>query len=1689
MNRSIPALALATLATAAGLIATPAAAAQSSPQAASTPASAAQALPTPARILAPKKYAPVTGRTLTVRVKQQPGARAFRAWLDGRSITRRFRRDGRRLRVARLRTKALAGGRHYIRIGATRRGERGFHHVSFVIGRRKVDLVRRVPVPTSTVPARGAGTIPLALRLSKRGAAVAAAPRGHKPILRIRLNGRRVSSRLPAARGRRTTVLSADEGLRRGRNVVRIQAYLKDGRYDAQRRVVKVPRHVPLAAAGRARRTIQGRSVRLSGRASVASAGRVRLGYRWRIVNRPKRSRARLHAARTATPSLTTDRHGSYLVALTVAERQGGRVKRSTDLVTAVARPNFPPMGVPLDTMATNNGVRGIAVGDDFYPTGPDANSAHLLVLDGVSLRREAFVTLPSDGTIDTAIDKVLSPYVSDLGDHLVVLTGPAGCCNASKTLPGEAFSYVFPLKAGRADIGQRGTSNVGLDLDPDDHPAGHLAGFLQYQGSSPYSFVQTDNFALDTRSSLTTRIPDETTAQAQHIYVLSSALGTVLDVPSTSAGQRAVANSKTRQLSQQWALLNQWSAPHFVVVNLKSGLCLAVTNASKERNAEVAQGPCDDVDPSAEQLWDPVRRRGGTYAVRNVNSGMVLTVKDDSTTSGTPVLQAPDNGAGGQRWQLNEELVAPQNGVFALVSKLGTALAAAGAPGGRLAAETETDGLGQQWLAVADPQHRDLFQIANVATGRCADVLGASNAAGAPIVEQQCDRSFQTKSQLWTWFPPLGPNHQALVNVNSGLALTVQDTAVVQAPDEGTEGQQWFWRKQQPAPRAHGVYVIASKLDTVLEPADSSTDNGRSVAARERTDLPSQRWRLFPDPEAPEKFQIIDNASGLCLDVTGASTSPGAEVAQWSCDSGHEQSNQLWTPTRQQDGSYALVNVHSGLTLTIQGNSKTSGTSVVQDTDSGADGQRWVFEPVEAAPREYGVFVLGSTLGPAIDLASGSTARGTPAVGAGETDQPSQQWLLVPAGDSGQRGSFALLNVKSGFCLEASSRSGAEVQQDNCAPNYDNDGQLWTPVARADGSGYSLVNRMSARVLGLQGGSTAPQVPVVQSPDAGTDAQTWSLRPLARTLTATVGETDYTLPFPLSWSGFAMLAIDAAARPLAEWPLLPSYANTGNRDQDALEQQNLAQELSAWGKTPGTTVLVQSVGSPRPTSRSWGDIGSAIAGLGGNEQVFDQLDGSGDYAFAGCSGCTGMPHASFPLTRAANADSLSGTLSRNSSSTLVPRIALPTQTTSPSLEALAYQAPGSWPIPATEGQRAALSWIAERIDLTGAACYAPPQPDVRSTYCNRFLDFSQKRQDLHDLQPPSDSSLGFTDDDFAVVSAELAKEFEWVSDVRKNLIPSLKEPFGSAEAAGIVDFLSIGKTIGDSLTTDGRTTDVNGWTVMPQVFDAVSVFLGLLPEAEPAVAMFELLAAGLDIAEEVTEQPDGEPVLGDFSAKVEQLGSELNDRYRAASESLDFVGDLLVTDYAKLSTAALAGTGKDPNRNWQICDQQTCGISPKDLNQGLTLGGRQWLWTHMLPAAFDRFEFAPPAGRQLGDITCIVNPFSIPIKYGNPFASVPGNATYGGIVTGFDSSGAPQTGRVWALGRGDFSKIAQDIRFPTSDIADLLFRPSRQGGVGLFRTTLFTEPAFHVADWTRGLPYGDTRIGENRCAWGEKPR
>src|SRR4051812_20678712 len=58
-------------------------------------------------------------------------------------------------------------------------------------------------------------------------------------------------------------------------------------------------------------------------------------------------------------------------------------------------------------------------------------------------------------------------------------------------------------------------------------------------------------------------------------------------------------------------------------------------------------------------------------------------------------------------------------------------------------------------------------------------------------------------------------------------------------------------------------------------------------------------------------------SAGYLVLDVSGASTSPGAPVIQWYGNGG---SNQLWNFVPTADGNETIVNLRSGMCLTTNG-------------------------------------------------------------------------------------------------------------------------------------------------------------------------------------------------------------------------------------------------------------------------------------------------------------------------------------------------------------------------------------------------------------------------------------------------------------------------------------------------------------------------------------------------------------------------------------------------------------------------------------------------------------------------------------------------------------------------------------------------------------------------------------------------
>ena len=86
-----------------------------------------------------------------------------------------------------------------------------------------------------------------------------------------------------------------------------------------------------------------------------------------------------------------------------------------------------------------------------------------------------------------------------------------------------------------------------------------------------------------------------------------------------------------------------------------------------------------------------------------------------------------------------------------------------------------------------------------------------------------------------------------------------------------------------------------------------------------------------------------IDPNHNSVLDVPNASTAPGTGIQLFHFF-GAGGDNQIWTfkPTGDNDGSFFIVNKHSGLVLDVPSSSTDDGVQLIQFSPQGGNNQKW---------------------------------------------------------------------------------------------------------------------------------------------------------------------------------------------------------------------------------------------------------------------------------------------------------------------------------------------------------------------------------------------------------------------------------------------------------------------------------------------------------------------------------------------------------------------------------------------------------------------------------------------------------------------------------------------------------------------------------------------------------------------------
>ena len=499
--------------------------------------------------------------------------------------------------------------------------------------------------------------------------------------------------------------------------------------------------------------------------------------------------------------------------------------------------------------------------------------------------------------------------------------------------------------------------------------------------------------------------------------------------------------------------------------------------------------------------------------------------------------------------------------------------------------------------------------------------------------------------------------------------------------------------------------------------------------------------------------------------------------------------------------------------------------------------------------------------------------------------------------------------------------------------------------------------------------------------------------------------------------------------------------------------------------------VVLQSIGSPREANPAeipaWTALAATVGELGGTAAVLDEARGG--YALL-----AGVGIAEFPLTEAS--ESLTGTAARftgvlqqNALGAFVPMAASPAGEVPFDLAEIAHQPPQAWPASQTEGEKNALAYAAEVLDLpkptAESSCYVPPQPDVRSEYCNEKLrgEWAAFVSQLRGAECGGgcQAEHGFSGEDWEAVKAELAGrggagEFAEFNAVQSTweLIRTLQAPFGAAGVNAVVDLNSLATQIEQALRPPPASRAEGNFL---NIFSNILFEASYIPFTDAfSGPMLGALAAGLGIEAMYARGPEGSPLLGEFQVDAADLAVDLAKNLQAGSGELGTVGELVVSDYGKLRAVS-----EDPN---------LAGFSPR-VAEGITgtveIGSRQWIYQTVFPAAYEALNLRP--GNVNGTVPATAHDYqcqwteiagSTPIEgYYRPFSPEP-PAEYRYASPG------PTLGVLAKRGAPVPHDGGKEIKAesPPASLFAPLYKPVGEGGLGMY-VPWFWHQAFGFPD------------------------
>lgn len=350
----------------------------------------------------------------------------------------------------------------------------------------------------------------------------------------------------------------------------------------------------------------------------------------------------------------------------------------------------------------------------------------------------------------------------------------------------------------------------------------------------------------------------------------------------------------------------------YYRIVNVESGMAIAVENGEVVKGADVVQREVDGDDDS--QLWSVDVDDDGVLSFVNKASGLSMDVCDGSSENGTNVQGYTASDVDAQGFTVSAQADLLTEGTYIVSSS------------------------------------EDGSYSMEVADGSVSD--------GANV---QLGESGSSLSQRWLVRKVEGRvNSYTVESLLSGKLLTDEDGDLVVRDADGGEDQIWV-----PVESDGGLTFTSMSSGDAIDIAGDEVESGTDVQTYESNGTSAQSFELEATttsvPEGTYRICLASDTS-LVLGVEDGSLSNSANIEVQSLDEG--DGCQEWEVSKNDDGTYLVVNARTGRVLDVQGGWLVSGSNVRQLTFDGSDAQKWRISYADGGFRVATELDVSSTLG-----------------------------------------------------------------------------------------------------------------------------------------------------------------------------------------------------------------------------------------------------------------------------------------------------------------------------------------------------------------------------------------------------------------------------------------------------------------------------------------------------------------------------------------------------------------------------------------------------------------------------------------------------------------------------------------------------------------------------------------------------